>query len=127
MIHIPSNYVLQLVGFCFSSPCFVRFRDVPFLLPGVAVFLDQLSPSFSWDSLRRPALTVQSEILEKPSAAASSRCCLSTQHKVTNLLMIQSLSQKPLTCGFFAELPNLGFSSAPAIIDVLDRVAQQSE
>jgi hypothetical protein len=28
---------------------------------------------------------------------------------------------------FFAELPNLGISSAPAIIDILDRVAQQSE
>jgi hypothetical protein len=28
---------------------------------------------------------------------------------------------------FFAQLPNLGISSTPAIIDVLDRVAQQSE
>jgi hypothetical protein len=41
--------------------------------------------------------------------------------------MIQSLSQKLMIGHFFAELPNLGISCAPAIIDVLDRVAQQSE
>jgi hypothetical protein len=63
------------------------------LLPGVVVSLDELSPSFSRASLRRPALTVQSEILEKPPAAAWNRCCLSTQHNVTNLLKIQSLSK----------------------------------
>jgi hypothetical protein len=40
---------------------------------------------------------------------------------------IQSLSQKPMIRCFYAELPNMCISSAPAIIDVLDRVAQQSE
>jgi hypothetical protein len=127
MIHIRQNYVLGLVCFSFSSPCFVCFPDVPFLLPGVVVFLDQLSPSFSWASLSGPTLTVQSEILEKPLTAASNRCCLSTQHNVTNLLKTQSFSQKPMISHFFAELPNLGISSTPAIIGVLDRVTQQSE
>jgi hypothetical protein len=112
----------------FFFALFVCFPDVSFLLlPGVVALLDQPSPSFSWASLRHPALTVQSEILEKLPAADWNRCCLSTQHNLTNLLKIQSLSQKPMICDFFAELPNLGISSAPAITDVLDRVAQQSE
>jgi hypothetical protein len=47
MIHIGPNYVLRVVCFFFSSPCFVRFPDVPFLLSRVVVFLDQWSPYFS--------------------------------------------------------------------------------
>jgi hypothetical protein len=91
--------------------CFVCFPNIPFLLPGVVVFLDQLSLSFSWASLRRLAFTIQSEILEKPPAAAWNRCCLSTQHNIPNLLKIQSLSQTPMISRFCAELPNICVSA----------------
>jgi hypothetical protein len=49
----------------------------------------------------------------------------STQRQI--FLKIQSLSRKPMASHFFAELPNLAISPAPAIIEILDRVVQQSE
>jgi hypothetical protein len=86
--------IVLLFLFIFLGFVFFCFLDYSFLFPRVRAFHDQLSPSFDWVPFRRPELTAQCGTLEKPSAAASSRCCLSNLHNptnLTNLLLIQSL------------------------------------
>jgi hypothetical protein len=129
----------------FAFVCFCLFPGFPFLLFSVVASLDQLSPSFSWALLRRPAPTAQSEILEKPPTAAWSRCRLFTPHKPTNPQTPSRFNQKHKNRSPAASLlnpkhpntqtpkhPNTpthqsGHQLAPVVINVLDRVAQQSE
>jgi hypothetical protein len=99
------SYRFVIILFRFDFVYFDCFPDFPFLLSGVVASLDQMSPSFSWVSLCCPVPNVQNEISEKPPTAAWSRCCLSTPHKPTDLLKIQSTTQEPMTSGFFAEPP----------------------
>jgi hypothetical protein len=89
--------------FVFLGFVFVCFPDFPFVFPRVVASHDQPSPSISWASLGHPAPTSQSGILGKSSAVAWSRCRLSTPYNTTNVLKIQSHTQKPMTSGFSAE------------------------